>query len=582
MPLKPKNLTKCTGNVLIDAFRNVKNSPLLWAEDKRFQVMDFGSRIQSLFQFATSTKISSDEPKRIIGDWLKNGSGDLDRERCLAGLEAIAMLWVVGNSELGGNLNSDRNSDLPTDGIEPFKILASEIEASVEFIVDDRQVTDRPLAGQILGVELPLTIAWVANKCAGNSQQSAKLIEQTKSSLTMILNTLLCDAGCLAGAFANDWRLLLASWIRCAMISKSLQLKLFDGEGLLRLQEFIRQTFRVLGPDKRLLCVGTCNKLDANWNKSFVNSIIAVADEEDVQILAGRLLKNKVNQNEFVDARPSSLSETAQICALRHEWDRESMMLGLQFDRGRYGFDLARKVRLIGGRGLPKITIDGQPINKPDPATEWEVTCWHSDDRVDFIELQMQLSGNVKLQRHVLMSYDDRFVMLGDVVLLDQPANIAYQNSWVLPGSSVALAETDNQEIYLRHNNKFQALIIPLSLPEWVGDKSNSLRVNSEGNIELRQSTIGQALYVPLWIDLNSERSVQPRTWRQLSVGDSLSLVPKDVAAAFRVQVGIEQWVLYRAIREKANRTFLGENHLCELFIGRFQKNGAEEILVIE
>jgi hypothetical protein len=52
------------------------------------------------------------------------------------------------------------------------------------------------------------------------------------------------------------------------------------------------------------------------------------------------------------------------------------------------------------------------------------------------------------------------------------------------------------------------------------------------------------------------------------------------MAAGYRVQVGHDQWLLYRALDEPRNRTLLGCNVSCEFLLGRIGRSGAVKRLV--
>ncbi|MEM8866453.1 MAG: hypothetical protein AAGF31_12985 [Planctomycetota bacterium] len=69
-------------------------------------------------------------------------------------------------------------------------------------------------------------------------------------------------------------------------------------------------------------------------------------------------------------------------------------------------------------------------------------------------------------------------------------------------------------------------------------------------------------------------RYAKQRTWRQLTVAQSLESVESDVAVAYRYQSGKEQMVMYRSLDPPANRTFIGQNYSSEAVIGRFLESG--------
>src|SRR5205814_1511571 len=83
-----------------------------------------------------------------------------------------------------------------------------------------------------------------------------------------------------------------------------------------------------------------------------------------------------------------------------------------------------------------------------------------------------------------------------------------------------------------------------------------------EGCLTLQQAALGRNLYAPLWIDLDPRRASRPLTWRRLTIGENFAVVPRDIAAAFRIQVGREQWFVYRSLAKRGNRSLLGYNTL--------------------
>ena len=99
------------------------------------------------------------------------------------------------------------------------------------------------------------------------------------------------------------------------------------------------------------------------------------------------------------------------------------------------------------------------------------------------------------------------------------------------------------------------------------------MKATAEG-LELRQTTAGQRLFAPLFIDLDRSRFRRRMTWRQLTVAESLTPVPPDMAVGFRVAIGDQQWIIYRSLAARGNRTLLGHNLATESLIARFGKDG--------
>jgi hypothetical protein len=92
--------------------------------------------------------------------------------------------------------------------------------------------------------------------------------------------------------------------------------------------------------------------------------------------------------------------------------------------------------------------------------------------------------------------------------------------------------------------------------------------------LELRQSADCRGLYAPLFFDLDRLRMTCPPTWRQLTVAALLASQPADVAVGYRVAVGRQQWLIYRSLAEKANRTLLGHNLSSEMLVASFDRSG--------
>jgi hypothetical protein len=84
-------------------------------------------------------------------------------------------------------------------------------------------------------------------------------------------------------------------------------------------------------------------------------------------------------------------------------------------------------------------------------------------------------------------------------------------------------------------------------------------------------------------LDLQRRRLHKQRTWRQLTVAQSLEICSRETAAAFRVQSGQAQWIFYRSLQAPANRTVIGQNLSTEFFVARFHRDGQiEELLEVE
>jgi hypothetical protein len=277
---------------------------------------------------------------------------------------------------------------------------------------------------------------------------------------------------------------------------------------------------------------------------------------------------------------PATHSEWAALAVLRPRWSRSGERLAVAYPQRQVQVELGcGKDVLWSGPWELEVRIDGQPA---EPDSDWEQLCWVSDDDVDFLELEIELSGGLRVQRQMLLARQDHFLLLADAVLCARPGRLEYRGRLPLcPGVSLRGADQSREGLLV--GSKRRALVLPLALPEWQADRRVGQLVQTANGLELRQSARASRLYAPLFFDLDRGRMTRRRTWRQLTVAESLAVQPDEVAVGYRVAVGKEQWLIYRSLAEKANRTLLGHNLSTETLVAQFHRSGeVEPLLEIE
>jgi hypothetical protein len=292
---------------------------------------------------------------------------------------------------------------------------------------------------------------------------------------------------------------------------------------------------------------------------------------------------------------PGWFDDDAGLAVMLPEWDVSRGRLALRFKDNDLQTALeirSGKQRLITGIWDARVWKNDQRLQ---PINDWQDVCWYSDDDVHYLEIEQQFDGGLKIQRQVLMLRDDRCLMLADAVLADDDCGLRYEAELPLANSVHVEQEHDTRELTLV-DGKRRAVVLPLALGEWkVGPTAGALRVvdnpadTAQADSDVAESGLNlvmemrgaRALYAPLWIDLERKRIRRPRTWRQLTVGERLRLVPRNQAGAFRIHAGDDQWVVYRSLNGQQNRTFLGKNLISDFFCGRFDaEDGSIEELV--
>ena len=431
-----------------------------------------------------------------------------------------------------------------------------------------------PWGYQLVSVELPMTLAFLMPEVDSMDQTGHDAAIRLNNSLSAMLDL----DGWPSAEYLPVLAPLAASWTRCLKMARKAG---FPADPAVdeQVHWLVAQVFRLMRFDGSLML---SSFQDAPVGKAFSSQLIS-------------LMKGKRREREFadvcrqrkpkradvgaIDLEESSLSEWAASGVYQGSWRRRSPKFALDYSNQGCRLEVGRDLPLIGGETMPQIRCDGQLL---EPVGDFESVCDEQNEHLDFLELEIELSNDVTLQRQFILSRDDEFLIVADVIVSEQPGSIEYQCHWPLaPGVSV-LKESETREIYLTAG-KIQSLVLPLSLPEWKGARhEGSLDVQDHAFV-LRQRTSGRTLYAPLVFDLNPKRSKRPRTWRSLTVAEHLKIVPCDVAAAFRIQLDTQQWVLYRSLAERGNRTFIGENFAGEFFLGSFDISGhVEPLLQIE
>lgn len=278
---------------------------------------------------------------------------------------------------------------------------------------------------------------------------------------------------------------------------------------------------------------------------------------------------------------PSLYSESRGLAAMLPEWDVRRGRVHVDYRDDQFQLQVhAGRPMLLSGQWQVSLTSDGEEMAACGP---WSEVCQYSDDDVHYLELEQPWTGDLTLQRQIMVVRDDRCVMLADAVISPTsatPTDLEYTARWEVDDKIKSEPEADTWEIIMG-DTKSRALAIPLPLPEWrVGPNVGSFNVAADGSLVLHVRGKNN-LYAPLWIDCERSRFTKPRTWRQLTVAEFLRIVTADEAAAFRIEVGSDQWLVYRSMMGRVSRTTLGKNLVADFYCGRFDpEDGYTEELV--
>ena len=521
-----------------------------------------------------------------------------------------------------------------------------------------------PLAHQLACGELP----WSLAALFAEIEPCRQLAPAAAKALSAGIAELLDGTGVPHARYLAIFHALVGSWTRCrllaaAVASRSAKSALdhcWDDDAEQEFFPAVREALRLTRSDGTPVLSAQGESAAAGHGNagSWLTEIAAGLAASDkglrrtvAAISAGRRTKQKHGRSAKPPIKnlPDAAfhSEWAALAMLQTDWSAAAARLAVAYSGKNVRIELEadRRVLLSGDWGL-EVRADGELI---EPRDSWSEVCWLSDADCDYLELEIELGRSRRVQRHMLLSRKDQFLLLADAILGDEPCELNYRGRLPLAADIAVRPATETRELTLVAK-KPRAILLPLELPEWQADprggsltctqanRTNSGSVNGyiDGNpvqanglptnglasphavshsspagatpsngtaasgtkanrsidpeqaapmeITLNQSIHGRRLFAPLWIDLSGRRvrrhDRDPLTWRQLTVGEQRQIVPRDVAVAYRVQCGEQQWVVYRSLAPPGNRTFLGVNLSTDFFVGRFASDGETDSIV--
>jgi hypothetical protein len=261
---------------------------------------------------------------------------------------------------------------------------------------------------------------------------------------------------------------------------------------------------------------------------------------------------------------------------LRTGWGRKSLRVVIDHRQATPRLEIAAGDRLlIDGPWQWRVTVGGRPLEADGP---WVAAGFESDRKATFLEIAAPLAGGLQLERQIVILPRDCVILLADAVTHpagSPPSGALAIESTLSPAASLETERAEETREIFVYDTTMRMMALPLALPEWsCASAQGGLQITDEGLV-LRQTSAGTRLYSPLWLDCEPARFGRPLTWRQLTVADTRQNLPRHQAAGFRVQSGLEQWLLYRALDQPRNRTVLGCNLSCEFLVGRVRPDGS-------
>lgn len=369
----------------------------------------------------------------------------------------------------------------------------------------------------------------------------------------------------------------VASWVRSRELAWRLKLPRCEESIERRFRRAVRQMTRLARRDgSQAFSPAGHDALDP----SLFRAALAGAKRADVKAARAALFGSNADASGRGLPSPACHGEDAGVWLLRRGWQRKSERLAIAVKNGAVDLELhAGRDGLVAGIWSHDVSFNGERLEVKEP---WSEVCWHSDELGDYLELEAALTGGVRLQRQFFLAREDRFLYLADAVLANKSGAIEYRGSLPLAGSTTFDPASETREGFLV-GAKPRGLVLPLALSEWRVEASPGRLECVEGKLELRLTApAARRVYAPVFIDLDPRRIRRPATWRRLTVAENREIQPRDVAVGYRVETQAAQWLIYRSLDDRGNRTLLGHNLVSESLIARFRDGAVDALLEIE
>lgn len=560
-----------TLSIRMDSFSAREWGRLLVANQNQNNIVPMGELCQSsrplFWGLPTSVKETSDvklgrlarlhagksEPRvgdLVFFEWFKSRSAEerpsLETLCCAQGLAAVLHRWV-------GVLDCETGNEI-LDQIQNYACQC----------LDDE---DR-LLGQMAN-EVLVTLGYHFS----DLENSEKLLESASQRWLLGLQEMLDSDGAVQSKYCFWQPTLLATWTRVHLMAT--QNAFLDAPELVETWEwFVRYSLRLLRKNGTSLL----SNPDLEFDRDLYQAAVSTSSDREDRAIAKQVLPRGASQKKVARnlTEVGLFSEWAGLGVMQQDWSPSSPRLAVSVHQETMQIEITRGVPLLSINQFPNVSVNGKDLS---PVGDWDEVATLFDEDLDYIEMEIALEDGVRLQRQLLFLHRADVIMIADAVFADVEQRLDYQNQIQVDADISHFQETENQEIYLQQK-KICGLVLPLALSEWKKSDDSNLLVGGEGEITLRQANYGKTLYAPLMLVADPKASLKPRTWRRLTVAEKLNIVEDDIARAYRVRIGDQQWVIYKSFAEPGNRTFLGQNHHCDFFMGRFQEDGHVEELI--
>ena len=289
---------------------------------------------------------------------------------------------------------------------------ASALAERIEWPGDPRQA----LRSQLLAGELPLALSYLFPEI----RSLRELRTNAHTALSESLEALTDGRGLPHARLLPVFAPLFACWTRVRWLGARMKPGCWSSEAEYQYRWLVQQALRLVDANGQFMLVPPGAALAKPWPKDLFATALELVGTRKLFAAAKAALPKRVTPHnayssaEDLPAR-SLESDWSGIAVLSEGWSRSDTRLALAFadDPVRIELTVGRD-KLFVGDWTCETTCDGTPVRV---AGEWEELSWESDKRSDYIELGVDLTEGLRLERQLLLARDDSVLFLADTLL---------------------------------------------------------------------------------------------------------------------------------------------------------------------
>jgi hypothetical protein len=439
-----------------------------------------------------------------------------------------------------------------------------------------------PLAYSLARCELGVILAMFES----DESDSNRVLFTAMQSVGTLLQEIMDGDGVILSRYVEISFAILASLTRALVLADRQHGSFLDEDSRSRFEWFVLQSLKMIRKDGTPLLT---TPKSMTFSPDMFDLALQIVDDKKDRRAAKLALPgssssikkkrgNSKTADKFFGRLPelSAHSDMSQLAILQSGWESTDARMAVTYPKNSYQIELCCGETLLTGDWTFELKRDGQKLAV---ALQWDYQCWHSDEDVDYLELEATFVDGTKLQRQVLLARDEQFLFLADAIISKVSGKLEYESRLPLAAGTSWKDAAETSEGWLVQGKRTFSVVAP-ALPEWRTQSSNDRMTLEDQSIVIKRTVTAPSLYSPVFIDLDRWRSQNPLTWRQLTVAEDLQIVRPDIAVAYRVHASHSQWLFYRSLTPKRSRTALGKNIADEFYAGTFDADGESTTLI--